>query len=555
MRKTVMWMVIIALIALSLSGCTAPAENTATTTAGSMSDTTQGSEPADATEAPQAVGEKTLTVAMVNAWDSLMPMNSNSNYGDFVFSQIYSKLVQIKADGSYAGDLAESWQVNDDSTEVTFTLNADAVWHDGEPVTAEDVVFSFKLFSNPAVEAVSRYYLAVIDGTDESGAETAEGSIAVEMVDQSTVVIKMKNAMYPGTLLMNLNSVYIIPKHIYETKTVEEINNPESWANPIGSGPFSYVDKIEGERIEFKKNEAFYLGAPKIDKLVVRIVPGQNLLSSLMSGDVDLLLGGLAKIPLDDWALAQEQSNLMTESIPSTNYQTLILNTQKPYMTQTARQAISMAVNRDALVNALLQGEGVSLIAPIVPSNPYYNADVKVWYDPDKAVEMLKAEGFPFDQELVFLVPSGNTTRERAAALIQQDLTNIGLNVRIQMVDFPTLMNSMREGSHDIGIIGSGGTPDPGESRQMIDPASPVNFSLLETTELADLIDKGNAELTFEKQLPYFKDYQAKVKELSAMPYLYATNMLMAYNKRVTGVEGVEFLVMNWQSWLWDVEQ
>ncbi len=498
MKKRVMWLLVIALLSLSLFGC-APQENS--------SATTQSDEATNTSEGQAPAGEKTLTAAMVNAWDSLMPMNSNSNYGDFVFSQIYSKLVQSKADGSYAPDLAESWQVNDASTEVTFKLNSNAMWHDGKPVTAEDVVFSFKLFSKPSVEAVSRYYLAVIAGTDDSGAETSEGSIAVEMVDEQTVIIKMKTAMYPGTLFMNLNSVYIIPKHIYEGKSIDEINNPESWSNPVGSGPFVYADKIEGERMEFKKNESFYLGAPKIDKLVVRIVPGQNLLSSLMSGDVDLF-----------------------------------------------RQAISMAVNRDALVNSLLQGEGVSLIAPIVPSNPYYNSAVDVWYDPDKAVEMLKAEGFPFDQELLFLVPSGNTTRERAAALIQQDLTKIGLNVRIQMVDFPTLMNTMRDGGHDIGIIGSGGTPDPGESRQMIEPSSPVNFSLFKSSELSDLIDKGNAELTFEKQLPFFKEYQVKVKEVSAMPYLYASNLLMAYNKRVKGVDGVEFSVMDWQSWLWDVE-
>lgn len=551
MKKVTMWLLVVALLSVTLFGCSQGGETN--TTAGAATGGESGTS-ADTTAAAEPAGEKVITAAMMNAWDSLMPMNSNSNYGDFVFAQIYSKLTQSKADGTYAPDLAESWEANADSTAVTFHLNANAKWHDGKPVTAEDVIFSFKLYSDPKVEAVSRYYLAPIAGTDDSGAETSEDSIAVEAPDAQTVVITMKEAMYPGTLLMNLDSFYVIPKHVFDGKTAEEINDPELWSTPMGSGPFKYADKIDGERMEFTQNEAYYKGAPKIDKLVVRIIPGQNLLSSLISGDVDLLLGGLAGVPLDDWAMAKEQDNLVTQSIPSMNYQTLILNTQKPYMTQAARQAISMAVNREALVNSLLQGEGVPLVTPIVPSSPYYNQDVAVWYDPEKAKTVLEAENFPFDQELLFLVPSGNTTRERAAALIEQDLSKIGLKVRIQMVDFPTLMTSMREGKHDMGIIGSGGTPDPGESRQMIEPSSPVNFSLLTTTVLSDYIDKGNAELTYEAQLPYFKEYQVKVKELSAMPYLYATNLLMAHNKRVQGIDAVEFAVMNWQAWTWDVK-
>ena len=95
---------------------------------------------------------------------------------------------------------------------------------------------------------------------------------------------------------------------------------------------------------------------------------------------------------------------------------------------------------------------------------------------------------------------------------------------------------------------------DPSESREMIHPDSSVNFSQLKDTELTDIIDKGNAELTFEARKPYFDEYQVKIRERSPMAYLYTKNVLSAYNKRVSGVEVENFNSFNWSSWNWDIE-
>lgn len=516
----------------------------------------QPKEPTTTTEHKvDAPEEKTVTVAMMNAWDSMMPMNSNSNYGDFVFDQIYERLIESKADGTYTPQLAKSWEVNADSTEITFHLSEEAQWHDHTPVTAEDVVFTINLYSNPEVNAVSRYYLNVIAGTDDSGAAISKDSVQVSATDKHTVTFTMKTAMYPGTFLMNLEGIPMIAKHIFDGKSIEEINAPDLWTNPIGSGPYVYQSKIDGERMEFLANENYHLGTPKIKHLLLRVIPANNLLAALMSKEVDVLAGTLASIPLDDWEMTQQQTHIFAQSVPSLRYQTLILNTQNTYMTQNVRQAISMAVNRKVIVDSLLKGEGTPIITPIVPHNAYYNENVNVWYDPQKAQSILEEEKFPMDQELTFLVPSGNVTRERAAVLIQQDLQKIGLKVSIKTVDFPTLMNEMRAGNYDIGIIASGGSPDPGESRQMIEATSPVNFSLYKTSELSDIIDAGNAELTFEKRLPHFKAYQEKVKEISAMPYLYSNNDLMAYNKRVKNIDLPSFGVMSWKTWTWDISE
>lgn len=528
-------------LALALAGC-------GSGDASASSDST----PASSAEAAPA-GEKVITAGISTAWDTMMPLNTTSNYTRMIMDQLYDRLTQSTADGEIQGRLAESWSVNEDSTAVTFKLHDNVTWSDGEPLTAEDVVFSFQLYSDPAVDAKSRYHLEYIAGVDESGAELSEDSIEVEADDDYTVTFHLKTSMFVDTFLQDIDTVYIIPKHIFEGKTAEEINAPDLWANPVGSGPFLYDGEINGERIEFVKNPNYFQGAPKIDRLILRVTDSASMLAGLINGDLDMI--GYGSILIDDWALAQEQDNLVTESFPTTSYSTLIFNTDKDYLSQPVRQALSMAINREALIQAALQGEGEAIVTPISSLSPYYNDDVEVWYDPEEAKELLTEAGFPFDQTLNFYISSSSSTTSRVAALIVQDLANVGVKVEVTQEDFATLMSDMIEGKHDLGIIGSGGTLDPSESREMISPDSSVNFCQLKDTFLTDLIDKGNAELTFEARKPYFDEYQVQIKEISPMAYLYTSNSLTAHNKRVTGVNAANFNSLNWSTWEWDIAE
>lgn len=534
-----------AAVTMGLTACGGQSTTTETTAAPASGETTE-------TEA-SASGEKVITAAISTAWDTMMPLNTTSNYTRMICDQIYDRLTQSKADGSIEGRLAESWTVNEDSSAVTFKLHENAVWSDGEPVTADDVVFSYQMYSDPQVEAKSRYHLQYIAGVDDSGAELSEDSIEVTADDTYTVTFNLKTSMYVDTFLQDIDTVYIIPKHIFEGKTAEEINAPTLWANPVGSGPFIYDSEINGERMEFVKNPNYYLGAPKIDRLILRVTDSASMLAGLINGDLDMI--GYGSILIDDWELANQQENLVTESIPTTSYTTMIFNTAKPYMTQEVRQALSMAINRDVLIQAILQGEGEAVVTPISSVSPYYNENIEVWYDPDKAKSMLEEAGFPFDQTLVFYISSGSSATERTAALIAQDLQKIGVKVRIEQVDFATLMNNMLDGQHDLGLIGSGGTLDPSESREMIYPGSSVNFCQLTDTELSDIIDEGNSKLTFEERKPYFDEYQEMIVERSPMAYLYTKNTLTAYNKRVTGLNNADFNALNWSSWEWDIQE
>lgn len=500
---------------------------------------------------------KTVTLAIASTYESLMPFNTTNNYSHVICDQIYDRLVFNRGDGKVEPRLASEWKVADDKKAITFTINDKAKWHDGQPVTAEDVVFTCKLITNPKIQATSRQYFQYFEGTNAAGEELSQGSINVTADSKNDVTFHLKKAMDESTILNIFNRYfYVLPKHIFEGKSVEEVNAPDIWAKPVGSGPFKYSSEIAGDRVELEANKDFHLGAPKFDRLVIRVIPSANLLSGLMSGEVDILAGaGLASIPLQDWSTAKNQENLNCSSVTGFGYQYMSMDTQKEYLTPKVRQAINIAINREVLVNSLLQGEGQVIAAPLTPKHPYCNKElIPPEYNPEKAAQMLKEENWDESRELLLMVPTGNQVRERSAPLIQQDLAKVGVKVKIQMVDFPTLMNSQREGKTDFGLIGSAGSIDPDESSSLMNPKGMVNFSRLKDDSLYALLQKGIAGTSFEERKPIYDEYQVKLKELSPMAWLYSANDLIAYNKRISNVKPEDFNNINWATWEWEVK-
>lgn len=489
---------------------------------------------------------------MPSAWSDLYPLGEVSYYDNIIFDQVYDALVKLQGDGTYVGDLAESWEVNEESTEITFTLRDGIKWHDGEAFTAPDVVSSLKMYGDPAIQSSSRYYLEYIGGCDESGVETEEDSVAVEAIDEKTVKLTLKAPTFVDTVLDDLTHVYILADHKIKDLTADEINMAETWAEPMGTGAFVYADKVDGERMEFTANTEYFRGAPDMSKLVIRVVDSSNLLAGLMNGEIDTVLYG--GIPLDDWAMAKEQDNLTCESSPSTGYQMLIFNSSKPYLTQEVRQALNMCIDRQALVNQLLQGEGEAIITPICSINPYYNSAVEIEYDPEKAKTMLEEANYPFDQELQFYVPTGNAVREKAATMIAENMKAIGVQVKIIQQDFSAVMSALQGGDSDLGIVGSGGTMNPSESLEMLTGAFNL-CKLPDDNELAALLLKANSLLTFEERQPVFNEYQEKVKEIVSYGYLFTTNNLIAYNKRLSNLNISNFGTFNWEIHNWKVSE
>lgn len=499
-----------------------------------------------------ASSTQTITLAMVSVWDTLLPFDTTSAYSDLVSDLIFDKLFYLKADGTYYGRLAESWEISDDNKEFIINLNTNAKWHDGKEVTAQDVVFTSKLYASPTMAAIRAVNLEPVKGYGES-----DDSLEVEAIDKYRVKFTFSKPTNIDFIIFNkFRDTYILPSHILGDIPLDEIRKSDYWKNPIGSGPCIYKSQISGERIEFIANKNYHLSKPSWDRFVVRVVQTSNLLSGLINGEIDILAGNVASLQLSDWDMAKQQENLESISTESLGYQYMSINTQREYLPKKVRQAINIAINRSLIVEGLLKGEGEEAYGPLSKSHKYYNDGIEVEYSVDRAKQLLSESGWDENNTLIMTVPSGNNIREQAAVIIQQNLQDVGINTKIVTSDFPTHLNRIRKGDYDLGLIGSGGSPDPSESITLLKPGNINNFSQLKDSNIADIGEKGELIFNFTDRKKAYDEYQLILKEEVPFCFLYFQNSLFAYNKRIKNITDTEDTSQhNRDVWNWAIAE
>ena len=510
-----------------------------------------------AAEAGSTGGEKVITMAQTGDWDTFMPMNTTNAGADNVIELMFDRLMVINTDGTFGPRLAESWETNEAQDKITYHLNENAKWQDGEPVTAEDVVYSAQVASSSEYSYLRRIRMQYFAGTDETGCETGTDSIEVAALDDHTVEFTLKAPMDPAIIYALVNrDFFIMPKHLLDSISDADLVNDAFWQKPIGSGPCIFDSMESGVSIEFKANKDYYLGAPDFDRLVFKKVQSTNLLSGLMSGDIDVLSAN-SQIPLADWEAAKNTQGIVTKSVPTFAYQYMAMNTSRDYLTEDVRHAISLAINRQVIVDQLLQGEARIAIGPLAEDHPYFDEKLlPIEYDPEKAKSMLEAAGWDSNRELQVLVSTGNEVREKSAILIQQDLQKIGIKTKIQTLDFPTLLTNARNGDYDLCFIGSSGSVDPSESVPNVTAGYMNNFAQLSDPTLGQIGESGAKEITFEARKKIYDQYQEELFKQMPMAFLYHTNDLFAYNEKLENVrEGAIDYNINKNVWEWKVNK
>ena len=502
-------------------------------------------------------GEKVITMAQTGDWDTFMPMNTTNSGADNVIELMFDRLMVINTDGTFEPRLAESWETNEAQDKITYHLNENAKWQDGEPVTAEDVVYSAQVASSSEFNYLRRIRMQYFAGTDETGCETGTDSIEVKALDDHTVEFTLKTPMDPAIIYALVNrDFFIMPKHLLGDISDTDLVNDAFWQKPVGSGPCIFDSMESGVSIEFKANKDYYLGAPDFDRLVFKKVQSSNLLSGLMSGDIDVLSGN-SQIPLADWEAAKNTQGIVTKSVPTFAYQYMAMNTSRDYLTEDVRHAISLAINRQVIVDQLLQGEARIAIGPLAEDHPYFDEKLlPIEYDPEKAKSMLEAAGWDSNRELEVMVSTGNEVREKSAILIQQDLQKIGIKTKIQTLDFPTLLTNARNGDYDLCFIGSAGSIDPSESVPNVTAGYMNNFAQLSDPTLGQIGESGAKEITFETRKKVYDQYQEELFKQMPMAFLYHTNDLFAYNEKLENVrEGAIDYNINKNVWEWKVNK
>ena len=481
-----------------------------------------------------------VSIAMWSPPNNFNALNSDSSYGFFNINLMFETLVKLNDDVDFVGRLADSWEVSADQTQLTFYLNPDAKWHDGTPVTAEDVEFTIWAISHPEIEVNRGANIAMLKGLEGSkrpeGVDTVEG---VKVIDDNTIEFTATGPVDPRFFLEMLGTgVWIVPKHILQDIPPADFPTADFWMNPtVGAGPFKFVTYETDQYIEYVRNEEYHLGKPNLEQIFVKIITPATMVAQLEQNEVDITAsGGIGDVPLDDWERVQSLENVNAYGYQDNGYQYMIINwdPEGPWVDKKIRQALAYGINRQLIVDQLLKGLGVIAQTPIIPVTYYYNPEVEGMfdYDPDKAKALLEEAGWDFDREVVLLVPLGNIVRELSADIIQANLQALGMKVSIEKMDFPTLMARFGDADFDIGLVGWSDVLDP-DVRSQYHSDGQYNFGAINSPVLDDLLERGASTADPAARKEIYDEFQMQFLEEMPVVALYWPLRRAAINKRV----------------------
>ncbi len=292
-----------------------------------------------------------------------------------------------------------------DQTVFTVHLRKDSKWHDGEPVTAHDWEWTFKTMAKPEFEGYgSRGFLTQFAGTDGSGT----GDIQIKAIDDYTLEMHLKNPTTPEAFFGSYSYYYyVLPKHLLEDIPVDELGTCDFWDNPIGSGPCKFVSEKPGYEVVLEAYDDYYLGRPQFDKLIYRVMSEETLSSGLLAGEFDV---GWNTVTAEEALESLDGKNgLHADLVDNKINIQMVLNNEK--FGPEVRHAFELAIDKQLIVDSVLKGYGEPVCSALMPSSPYYNKDLKVEYNPDKAKKMLKEANFDFSQTIS--LGASNSDREK----------------------------------------------------------------------------------------------------------------------------------------------
>lgn len=538
------------LMLVAMAGC---GGNDTATDSGTNTDTGTST---DGGNAETTGGNKTVTMAVISAGDTFNPLAADTNGDDYMQTLLWDRPFITKLDGTIEPHLCDSYEMVDGKT-MRLTINADAMWTDGQPVTADDFVWTAQAMTNKDIAAPRSFIMKYLEGTDASGIETADQSVAVKAVDEKTVELTFKTETDPDMFLKMFNLNFLtLPSHCFEGVAFADVNNSDFWTNPIGNGPCIYKSMVQDERIEYTANKEYYMGTPDFDNFVIRVVPAENLLAGLMANEIDIVAGGSNNIPIADWDLAQAQENLTCETAVGPGYYNLCINQQRDYLTPEVGQAIEMAIDKQGICDALFASAATPADSWLPESSPYYNPEVESMnqYDPEAAKALLDEAGWDWNREL-HLLGNSSASGQLIIAMIQEDLEEIGMKINLETADTATCVSKLSGGEVDVGIMGTAGTLDPDNVAINFTVGGPFCFAAITDMTWNDAVNAGASAPTFEERKAIYDDLQVRIKEEVPYIYLYHSAEFVAYNNKLSNVDITDFFQLQYSVWEWKVAE
>lgn len=452
---------------------------------------------------------------------------------------MFLPLVELSSDLEFEGMLADSITAEDQRNFLVH-IDEQAVWSDGTPVTADDVVYTALRICSPVIANPAMMYYVFEgvgeDGFVEEGADHVEGIVKV---DEKTVRFTTKKPMSLVTF-QNSYARYLmpLPKHVIEGIDEKELMSDPWFSKPdVVSGPYKLTDFDRDHYVSYEANEAYWKGAPKIPKLNLKIVDGSQLYAGIQSGEIDVTQNTMSAIPFEDYeSVAALEQVEISYGDPITN-QSVFINT-KSISDPKVRKAMLLAIDRSQLLDQLLKGNGEVVDGFVSSASPYFDGTLTpLPYDPEKAKLLLEESGWDKNQEIRFLVDSGDSAFVNGAAVIAAQWQAVGIKAQIRTMDVNTLMSSASQGDFDVLAVQYTYPP--------IDPYADIAWLLggegswtgYTSPQVEEALSKISLTSKPEELRELYRIVDQSMQEDVPMFSAYVVKTMAAVNKRLTGAK------------------
>ncbi|PKN76337.1 MAG: peptide-binding protein [Deltaproteobacteria bacterium HGW-Deltaproteobacteria-10] len=479
---------------------------------------------------------------------NLIPLLASDKPSHDIAGLVYNGLVKYDKNMNTVGDLAESWDISESGLIITFHLRKGVKWHDGRPFTAADVLYTYQVTIDPKTPtAYSGDFLKVKKA---------------EVLDDYTFRVTYDKPFAPA--LISWGSA-ILPKHLLAGI---DITKSPLTRHPIGTGPYKFKEWVAGQKIVLVANSDYFEGRPYIHGQITRIIPDMaTLFLELRSQGIDI--SGLSPLQYTRQTESKVfQNNFNKYRYLSFAYTYLGYNLKNPlFADKRVRQAISYAINKDEIVSGVLLGLGKPATGPFKPGTWAYNGNVKIYnFHPQKARELLKEAGWqdingdgvlekdgkPFVFELV--LSQGNETRQKCAEIIQRQLAEVGITVKIRILEWAAFINDfINKRRFDTVILGWTIPPDPDAYdvwHSSKTAPEELNFVSYKNAEVDEMLERGRSTFDQRERKKYYDRFQEILAEDQPYTFLYVPDSLIIINKRFRGIEpapiGLEHNFIKW---------
>jgi peptide/nickel transport system substrate-binding protein len=479
----------------------------------------------------------------------LNPVISNDSASGDINSMVFNGLVKYDKDIKHVGDLAERWDVSPDGKTITFHIRKGVQWHDGVEFTAEDCLFTYQRLMDPKVATpYSSSYMDVLKA---------------EVVGRYTFRVTYKEPFSPALESWGMG---MIPKHLLDGK---DINTDSFSRHPIGTGPYKFKEWISGQKIVLEASDGYFEGRPSIDQFIYRVIPDSStMFQELLSGGVDYLerLTPLQYLRKSENRRIKE--NYRKFRYPSNSYTYMGYRLKNPLFAEKhVRQALAYAIDRQSIIDGVLLGLGTPCTGPFPPVSWAYNPNVKSYaYDPDRARRMLAEAGWkdsdgdgviekagrPF--RFTIVTNQGNISRIRTAEIIQQNFKQIGIDVKIRVMEWQSFLDQVVDKrTFDAFILGWGLSRDPDNYETWHSSKTKKGeYNVIEYSnpEVDRLLVAGRRTFDINKRKKIYRRIHEVLAEDQPYAFLYVSDETPIIHNRFKGIEpaplGITYNFIKW---------